>query len=635
MALALLLVLVFTASRILSAHRRAACAVAAFFGTVLVSGPARAQAPFLVSEDVVVSASLAPEETSSASVTVIPRSQIERSGKTDVLELLREVPGVDVVQSGGAGTVTSVFIRGTNSAQTLVLVDGVRVNDPYGAGYDFSSLSTQNVERIEVVRGPFSSLYGADAVGGVISIFTRAPSDQPTGRITAGGGNRGVHEETLFATAGEGPLALSVSGRDVHDGGDPEVVAGTRVDNAGWRDREGSANLDWTASEALNLGFNVDRTDARTEIPSDGSVATPHRTTDFNQTIWTLPVRARISDANSLSGSLSEADFHPTSADPDDTSGFFANDTHAKTQGGRAVDTWILSSDQTVSAAASYERSTADSTGVFGPIIEEHRTAIWGVGLEDQWTLFSNRLHVVAGVRYDRHSQFGSATDPRISVVWEAGSADAVRASYGTAFRAPSIVDLYYPFFGNPSLKPERSRSYEIGFGHTAQPVRFDVAVFRNDIRDLIQFDVESELPGNVGRARTEGVETSVATAGPSPLSARLAYTYLHAIDEMTGAPLVRRPRHRASLDLGWTAKTWSATATAIWVGRRADFQAGPPFGPTEQPSYLRLDAHAEYRFGHVAPFVTLVNALDRQYDETNGFPARRRRVIGGLIATF
>ncbi len=617
--------------------RRRTAAALSLAAAVAWPAAARAQAPAPVSENVVVSATIAPEvePAVSASVTVISRQQIEKSGKTDVLELLREVPGVDVVQSGGAGTVASVFLRGATSFQTLVLIDGVRVNSPYGAGYDFSSLSTQNVERIEIVRGPFSALYGADAVGGVVSILTRAASAEPSGRATAAAGNRGFHEETLFATAGAGPFALSLSGRDVHDGGDPQVVSGTTVDHSAWRDRQASAQFAWTPTDAFRTGVNVDRTFARTEIPSDGSVPTPNRTTDFAQTIWTVPVQARLADDNTLTGSLSEVDLHPTAADPDDPSGFFASDTVAKTRGARAADSWTASAENTVSAAASWERSTVDSRGSFGPIIADRAISLWGIGAEDQWTLAGGRLKAVGGIRYDRHSQFGSATDPRVSVVWNVDAADALRASYGTAFRAPSIVDLYYPFYGNPDLKPERSRSYEVALSRSADPWRFDIALFRNDIRDLIQYDVALQLPGNVGSARTEGVEVSAAWSARTPLSGRVSYTYLHAIDETTGAPLVRRPRHRAAAGLVWNSRPWLVSASTVWVGRRADFEAGYPFGPTEDPSYLRVDAHVEYRWRSVSPFVTLENALDRKYAEANGFPATRRRVSAGLIATF
>jgi vitamin B12 transporter len=598
---------------------------------------AGAQALPPVSESVIVSDSLSRESEPavSASVTVIPREEIEKSGKTDVLELLRGVPGVDVVQSGDAGKVTSIFLRGTNSTQTLVLIDGVRVNSPYFSGYDFSALSTQNVERIEIVRGPFSALYGSDAIGGVVSILLRQPSAEPTARVTAGAGNRGFHEETLYASAGVGTLGVSVSGRDAHDDGDAQTVAGTRVDNDSWRDRNGSAALDWAPSADLRTGIRFDRMFARSQIPSDAGSPTPHRFTDFAQTTWTLPVRAQLSEANSLVGSLSDVELRPTAVDPDDTSGFFQSETHSRILGARAADTWKSSNTNALSATASYERSTVDSSGAFGPVIADRRTAIWGVGAEDAFVLFNGRLHAVVGLRLDRHSVFGSSTNPRVSLVETLDASTAIRASFGTAFRAPSIGELYYPFFGNPNLAPERSRSFEVGASHSAGKVQLDVALFRNDIRDLIQYDPVRQTNGNVGRARTEGGEASASAPIAGGVGARLTYTYLRAVDETTGQPLTRRPRHRGSLDLRRSEGLWTTSATLLYVGRRTDFQSVFPFGSVEDPSILRVDLHAEYRLGAVSPFLTVENAADRHYEEASGYPARRRRIWGGLIAAF
>ena len=612
-------------------------AILAVFAALGAGSPAAAQGPAPVSESVVVSDSFSAETDPnvSASVTVLTREQIEKSGKTDLLELLREVPGVDVVQSGDAGKVTSVFLRGTNSTQTLVLIDGVRVNSPYFSGYDFSALSTQDVERIEVVRGPYSALYGSDAIGGVISILRRTPSARPEARATAAAGNRGFHEETLFATAGTGPFELSVSGRDARDDGEPVTVAGTRVDNDGWRARTGSAAVDWTPASGFRAGLQVERTFARSEIPSDSGAPTPRRFTDFAQTVWTLPVRAELSPGNSLYGSLSDVELRPTAVDPEDTSGFFQSETHSRIRGARVVDTWKSSESNSLSGTASYERSTVDSSGAFGPVIPGRTTSIWGIGAEDSIALFGGRLRAVAGVRFDRHSVFGSSTNPRISIVATLDPATSVRASYGTAFRAPSIGELYYPFFGNPNLDPERSKSFELGATRAAGSTRLDVAVFRNDIRDLIQYDPVRQTNGNVGRVRTEGVEASASSPLAGALRARLSYTYLRAVDETTGEALIRRPRHRGALDLSWSGGPWTASTSLIYVGRRPDFQSEFPFGETEDPSYVRIDLHAEYKLGSVSPFLNVENAGDRRYEEASGFPARRLRISGGIAGSF
>src|SRR5262249_3057748 len=158
-----------------------------------------------------VTATLSPEEERDlgSATTVITRQEIQAKGATTVLELLREVPGLDVARQGGDGSLTSVFFRGTNSTQALVLVDGARVNSPYFSGYDFSALTTENVERIEIVRGPFSPLYGSDAIGGVIQIFTRAPSAGLSGRAAAEAGSAGQRQGSIFFSAGSGAFAAA------------------------------------------------------------------------------------------------------------------------------------------------------------------------------------------------------------------------------------------------------------------------------------------------------------------------------------------------------------------------------------------------------------------------------------------
>jgi vitamin B12 transporter len=597
-----------------------------------LSAAARAQTP--IQENVVVSASLSAETAPAvtASVTVLTRDEIEKSGATEILELLREVPGVDVVRIGGEGKVASVFLRGANSTQALVLVDGVRVNRPDFAGYDFSALSTERVERIEVARGPFSALYGSDAIGGVISIITRRAAAGLSGRATAAAGNRSTREETLFATAGEGALSLALSGRDARDGGEAATIGGTRVDHDAWRDTNGSVRVDWTPTDGFRLGAAVERLFARTEIPESGALATPRRRTDLAQSTWTLPVSWQESENASLAATVSRVDAHPTFSDPDDPYGYTASDTFARTDAVRVVQGWKLPG-HALSAAASYERSRVDLSDSFGVELAGERVRTWGIAAEDQVSV-GDSLLVVAGVRYDRHSTFGDTTNPRVSVAWKIDGSSALRAAFGTAFRAPSIGELFYPYSGNPDLKPEKSRSGELGWNLRRGAIEADIAVFRNDVRDLIQYDFATNSNGNVGRARTEGAEASFSAPIAPSLRARLSYTYLRARDEAADEPLLRRPRHRGSFGLSYSDGPWQASGTLLFVGRRADVDAAT-FARVEDPSFARVDAFVRYSFGSIAPFVRLTNVTDRRYAEASGFPAPRRRVMAGLEARF
>ena len=211
---------------------------------------------------------------------------------------------------------------------------------------------------------------------------------------------------------------------------------------------------------------------------------------------------------------------------------------------------------------------------------------------------------------------------------------DAVRASFGTAFHAPTITDLYYPFFGNPDLRPEKSRSYEVGYTRTAGTVKVDLSLFENDIRDLIQYDFVANQAGNIGRARTRGVETGVSVPLSESLLARVSYTYLEATDLDTGLALVRRPTHRGSLDLVWNEGAWTAQGSAIFTGRRADIDSAT-FARVEDSSFVRIDLSTSYRWDGISPFLRVKNLADKHYAEADGYPAPRRRIEGGISTSF
>ena len=201
------------------------------------AGPAFAQQVPPASESIVVTATSVPEDETKvgSAITVITREELEKHESAVVSDVLRSIPGLDVVQYGTPGSLTSLFTRGTNSTQTLVLIDGVRMNSPYFSGYDWSGMTTENIERIEIARGPYSALYGSDAIGGVVQIFTRPGADGVSGRATGEAGNEGQGQGSAFVSAGEGPITATASYRYVAFDGDRP--------NSDWRQRNGSASL--------------------------------------------------------------------------------------------------------------------------------------------------------------------------------------------------------------------------------------------------------------------------------------------------------------------------------------------------------------------------------------------------------
>ncbi len=594
----------------------------------LLPAGARAQLPAPVSETIVVTATAFPEAESEtgASTTVITRERIERSGFRTVLEVLRSVPGLDVVRSGSDGSVTSVFLRGSNSTHTLVLVDGARANSPFFSGYDFSALTTENVERIEIVRGPFSALYGSDALGGVIQIFTRPVTFSPTGRVTVEAGAAGQRQGSLFFSAGAGPLAAAASYRNARVGGDRT--------NADWREQNGSLRLEGRLGEAVRLALEGSILDGEVGIPGPVGQETPRARGGFREERIALPVTFRSASGHEASLLLARVASKPSFRNPDDPFGFTSSDTNARTWQARASDTW-KAGRQTLTALASWERWTVHDQSSFGVNLKNDRSTLWGAGLQEALRLGQEWIATI-GVRYDHHSEFGHAWSPRATLSWlSPGARWKLRGSVGRAFRAPSMGELFFPGSGNPNLQPERSTSYELGVERYLSGGRVEASLFWNDLADLIDFDFATFKNFNIGRARTRGVELSWRQQLAAQLEVDAGYTYLRGEDRTTGRELLRRPRHRAFAGLTWRlVRALTLSPRATFVARRDDVDP-LTFSRIQDPSYFRYDLFARYELAFFVPYLRLENLTDLRYQEAAGFPAPRRRYAAGFEAKF
>jgi vitamin B12 transporter len=594
---------------------------------ILLSGPAAVSAQVLppASESIVVTATAGPEEEKElgTATTVITRQQIEQSGRVTVVELLRSVPALDVVQSGSEGSLTSIFLRGTNSTQTLVLVDGARVNSPYFPGYDFSGLTTENVERIEIARGPFSALYGSEAIGGVIQIFTRPPQSGFSGGATAEGGNAGQASASAFVTGGSGNFSGAASYRYGNVDGDRP--------NSDWRENNGSARLDWQPNDAARLSLEGSILSGEVGTPGPVGAENPTARSIFREERIALPASFTLSPTNRLNGFIASVWSKP---EYDDPQGGYSSQTDARTLQAQVSDTATLGI-HTLTAIAMWNRSTVTNTDTFGSPLDGQGTTIWGVGLQDSLAL--GPFFVTGGVRYDGNSQFGDSVSPRVSLAWlSADQRWKVRAAAGSGFRAPTVGELYYPFFGNPDLQPERSVSWEAGAeAYVGRGGRVELTYFWNDLKDLIDYDFAASRNENIGNARTQGVEVGWRQQILAPLAIQATYTYLDAVNRADDTPLLRRPRNRASVTVVWQPLApLSIEARALYVGSRPD--ADPlTFADVVDPAYFRLDFFASWRLGSLAPYVRINNATDASYDEAAGYPAAGIRASGGVGVKF
>ncbi|HSY48514.1 MAG TPA: TonB-dependent receptor [Thermoanaerobaculia bacterium] len=605
-------------------------ALSLFFVVPALAQSTPQQPPQTINDQIVVTASALPEtvQATPASVTVITRTDIDEHAALDVADVLRDVPGLVLARSGSPGKATSLFTRGAASTQTLVLWNGIVLNNPYFSGYDWGRFSTAGVEQIEVVRGPFSALYGSEAMAGVINVTTTPRTSGIHGDFESGShGLRNAMLDGAYASE-----TLTAAGSYEHrsdDGFNP---------NDDFHQNSASANARWTPIDALSIGAAARHTSYNLGIPfntnADGSalVPSPDRRQNGTETQIAIPVTLTlgrfISDLT-LSDNHRLDDFHDPQ-DPFTTS----TSTDAKTRRAR-LTTRVATPIGTIVAGGEYSRDLVNDLTNFGPNFLDKRRTDQSFFVEDRISHDlgnGSKFELSAGVRRDHFDVFGSQTSPRIAAAIVSGVMKW-RAAYGLGFRAPSLGELYYPFFGNPNLKAESNRSYELGFDEAlGRDGLFSLTYFNSRYRNLITFDPVTFISQNIGRVRSDGIEAGLTEHLSANVYAAFSYTYLHRDDdEATGLRLLRRPKNSGSISTGYRSGAIDTNIALLHIGQRDDDLAILPFSRTTNRAYTTIDLNVQYHLSHFTPFAKVENLANTQYEEAVGFASPSRRVILGL----
>lgn len=579
-----------------------------------------------VSAEIVVTASALPERVDDvpASVSIVTRKDIDDRAALDVADMLREVPGVVMSRTGSPGRATSLFTRGSNSNHTLVLWNGVEITNPYFSGYDWGRFSTIGVEQVEVVRGPYSALYGSDAVAGVVNVLTTSHRTGVRAEVEAGG--HGLLNGGASGTWAGDRASISASLESREDDG--------FAPNDDFRQDSGSVALRFQATPSLHAGVSIRQTAYELGVPmnlnfaGDALVPSLNRRQDGSERQLAIPIEqqfGRFSYEITLAESSRDDDF----SDPDDPYGMVSSSTESMTRRARLTSR-AETSIGTIVAGGEYEHAEVDDVTSYGPNFTGGERSERSLFVEDRLTHAlrgAAHLELSAGVRWDDYETFGSELSPRLAIAWiRAGH--KIHAAYGEAFRAPAIGELYFPFMGNPELGAERSRSYEVGY-HYASGV--SATLFHSDYDDLIVFDLATNRFGNVGAANAQGVELAVDRDLTRNLHTAVAYTFTDTEEEGANRPLARRPRHSASLSFGWHLGNLGTNVVANYTGERADVMPVFPFSRTTNEAYTRIDANVQYEYGRFTPFVKVENLTDSDYQDVLGYPSASRRAIAGV----
>lgn len=610
--------------------------------------------PLVRVPEIVVTATRSPVprvEIGSA-ISVVSRDEIERRQYRVATEALRQLPGVAVARAGGPGGQTSVFLRGAASEHTLVLVDGVEMNDPSApaGAYDFANLSLHDVERIEVLRGPQSTLYGSAAMGGVVQLFTRRGDPEERASLRVEAGTFGTWRSTAAASGGAGSVRWAGSATRLETEG---ISANPAETGAAEDDHDRvtgfSGRLDWSPDPALALAFTLRGHDTETGLDQGGPAGD-----DPNFRIRTdeLTVRAR---ARWRSAERWEQDLTVALARHDRESSDEVDSARPQTrsrgsfEGERWEVEWLHELETPLgrlSGGLEHERASAESRfrseGPFGPFeseFPEEEASITGAFLQHRGEL-RDRLHWSVGARVDDHERYGSAATWRAAPTLRfPRSGTRIRASYGTGFKAPSLFQLFDPGFGNPDLEPEESAGWDVGVEQSlaGERVSLSAAWFGTDYEELVRFSFPDGF-ANLGAARVRGLEASVSTLPRDDVRISADYTWTDAeiaTGRDDGLPLLRRPRHAADLAVEWARPRGSAALLLRWVGERddLDFTKSPGERVTLDPYWLvRLTGSA--RIGaNLRLFARVENLLDEEYVEILFFRTPGRALYAGVEA--
>jgi vitamin B12 transporter len=589
-----------------------------------------------------------------SSMTVVSAEDIEARQERTFADVLKQVPGLNVVQTGGPGGVTSVFMRGTNSNHTKVLLDGIDLSDPSNStgAFDFGQLLTQDIERIEVLRGPQSGLYGSDAIGGVINIITKAGTGPAQFKGLIEGGSFDTFNQAGTLSGSQGGLHYSASVAHFHAGSVPvtplELLQSPPAPPGLTRNNDYDDNL--TLSTRLGYDLTPDFDLGLVGRYSDIHVHTTGEDYSFLPPYLGYPAAAQTTAATDEYFTRLYAHANSFGGLLDQTLG--VNFSHARTStlepqtpatlntGERRQVDWQgnvhLMPAETLVLGAVYERDDINE-----PISAEVHVSSGYAELQSQ---LGEHWYSAANVRYDNNSRFGSKVTYRFAPTWVIAATDTkLKASLGTGFKAPTLSALYqnFPpyFFANPNLQPETSTGWdagiEQGFGQGAW--RVGATYFHISISNLITTDpLTGTTYANVGHATTQGVESFIAYQPWKTLTLRLDYTYTEASDDATQEELLRRPKNKGSFDAAWQmTPAWLTTLDVLTVGTWVDGNRDFSVPRLDAPTYTTVNVATTYELTkRLALIARIDNLLDRHYQNPVGFQQPGFGIYGGIKAS-
>lgn len=579
------------------------------------------------------------------SMTVITAKDIERKQADTALSALQGVPGLTLFQNGAPGQSSGIFMRGADAGHTLVLMNGVPLNNPISTSREFDyldQLSTDDISRVEVVRGPLSSVYGTNATAGVVNIITRPGGNAPQGSLFFEGGAYQSFREAATASAGNeiGNFNLSVSRFDTQGFPSADKNLGNSVNSLDGN-TTASLGMGLLPSSDLDNSLFVRYSQAHTNLPAFGGTGGDDPNFFLDERLWVGGAQSKWSSKDGVwEQTLGLAFTDDLQQFTDDFSSYsYSHYERGVYEGQGAQVNWQSDlhpwKGETLVAGLQEQQEwgRVDDTTDYGYGLSQalvQSTATTGSYFLESQTTVLDRFFATLGGRLDAVSSFGSQFTYRAAVAYFIpGLETKFKASYGTGFTAPSLYQLYSPY-GNTGLRPETSQGWDLGFEQPLAQgtVKIGITYFRTDFSDQIDFESTATPPYgeyfNVSKSQTLGWETFLSAKPFEGLECRADYTYNWAVDLDTGEQLIRRPQDRADLSVHYQWKGAGLGIEVVYVGDRPD-KYFDNFTYTTTPvtlaSYTLVNLMASYRLDeHLQFFGRVKNLFNTQYEEVYGY---------------
>ena len=571
--------------------------------------------------NVVISASRTEQRIQDAlpATTLITRADIDRAQAVDLPSLIRNVTGIEIVQNGGVGTVSSAFMRGAESRHTLVLVDGIPINNLNFSAAALEHIPLVNVERIEVVRGNVSSLYGSNALGGVIQIFTRDAGTAPWTSLTAQVGSRGLVDVSgSTGVKKESGLALTASAQTLHYKGfnatNQKELPGTNPDRDGYSRRVLSAGVSQDLSQLGRIGLKLSESKGVTEYDSQFGPATQTDKSNFALTNASLYGQFKLASDLQLDANMGQ-----TSDSLDASVTAYPYRIKSSSQNSSLGLTWRALQGHIVTAGYETTTQRLDSDTVYKKTERNLNASRLGY-------LINQGDHLLQiNLRQDDYSDFGMATTGLFGYGYRLTPTVRVSANTSTGFMAPTFNDLYYPYGGNPALRPEHLRSNEIAAQYASGAHDLRVTYFDNQFTDLIGNN-SSYVRTNIAKAQNKGVELIyIGKFASSTINAGI--TSQDPLNSITQKQLDRRAKTIANFGLNQDLGAWSVGAQTRYSSERPDAAQTKTLG-----AYFVSDLTTSYQWSRDLKLIGRINnVFDRKFETAYGYNQVRRGVFAGL----